>query len=559
MKKIRCAIYTRKSSEDGLEQEFNSLDAQREACAAFITSQKIEGWVLVPDAYDDGGLSGGSLERPGLQRLLADIRSGKVDRIVVYKIDRLTRSLGDFAKIVDVLDDAGGSFVSVTQSFNTATSMGRLTLNMLLSFAQFEREVTAERIRDKIAASKKKGLWMGGNVPLGYEPDGRTLKVKEPDAQVIRTIYDLYQKHGTVREVKTQADKLGLKTALRTLSSGRLKGGTLFSFGHIYHILTNPIYAGRIRHKANVYPGLHPALIEPEHWDALQDQLMGRSVTNRSGKERGQGRGGRKQVSLLIGKLFDETGDRLTPSHTKSSKGHRLRYYVSHRLIRSKGPKDPSGWRLPGPELETLVAKLICKHLSAPAVMANIISDTTTEEIVVIANRLTEITGSKSDERSEMRSQIMPLSQRIQIAPGKIRISISKNHLAAFLDVEHERVSEEHLEIDAAFQHRKRGVETKLVLADAASPRDETLFKNLAKAHRYFDLIRAGKTYAEIAAAEGVSKHRIHKLVDLAFLAPDVVRDVFAGSQPTGLTTEWLLRHAIPALWNEQRDLFRAL
>ena len=221
MKKTRCAIYTRKSSEDGLEQEFNSLDAQREACAAFITSQKIEGWILVPDAYDDGGMSGGTLGRPGLQRLMADIRSGKVDRIVVYKIDRLTRSLGDFAKIVEVLDEAGGSFVSVTQSFNTATSMGRLTLNMLLSFAQFEREVTAERIRDKITASKKKGLWMGGKVPLGYEPDGRTLKVKEPYAQVIRTIYDLYKKHHSVREVKEQADKLCLKTAIRTLSSVR--------------------------------------------------------------------------------------------------------------------------------------------------------------------------------------------------------------------------------------------------------------------------------------------------------------------------------------------------
>ncbi|MEY8099641.1 recombinase family protein [Falsihalocynthiibacter sp. S25ZX9] len=559
MKKTRCAIYTRKLSEDGLEQEFNSLDAQREACAAFITSQKIEGWVLVPDSYDDGGLSGGSLERPGLQRLMVDIRSGKVDRIVVYKIDRLTRSLGDFSKIVDILDGAGGSFVSVTQSFNTATSMGRLTLNMLLSFAQFEREVTAERIRDKITASKKKGLWMGGNVPLGYEPDGRTLQIKEPDAQIIRTIYDLYKKHGTVREVKEQADKLGLKTAIRTLSSGRLKGGTPFSFGHIYYILTNPIYAGRIRHKANVYPGLHMALIEPAHWDALQDQLMGNSATDRSGKERGRGRGGRKQVSLLIGKLNDETGDRLTPSHTKSSKGHRLRYYVSNRLIRSKGPKDPSGWRLPGPELEALVSKLIRKHLSTPAVIANMISDATTEEIASIANRLSEITGSESDEQGEMHGQIMRLIQHIQIAPGKIKVSISANNLAGILDADPERVCEEYLEIEAAFQHRKRGVETKLILAGAASPRDETLLKNIAKAHRYFDLIREEKSYAEIAAIEGVSKHRIQKLVDLAFLAPDVIRDVFAGSQPTGLTTEWLLRHAIPALWDEQRNMFRPL
>jgi site-specific DNA recombinase len=559
MKKIRCAIYTRKSSEDGLEQEFNSLDAQREACAAFVTSQKIEGWVLVPDAFDDGGLSGGTLERPGLQRLMADIRSGKVDRIVVYKIDRLTRSLGDFAKIVEVLDKAGGSFVSVTQSFNTATSMGRLTLNMLLSFAQFEREVTAERIRDKITASKKKGLWMGGNVPLGYEPDGRTLKVKEPDAQIIRTIYELYKEHGTVREVKGQADRLGLKTAIRTLSSGRLKGGTPFSFGHIYYILINPVYAGRIRHKANVYPGQHPQLIEPEYWDALQDQLTGRSVCERLAKERGKARGGRKQVSLLIGKLFDETGDRLTPSHTKSSKGHRLRYYVSNRLIRSKGPKDPSGWRLPGPELETLVARLLHKHLNTPDVTANIVNDPTTEETAAIAKTLAKITGAKADEHNEKGSHLLLLCHRIQIQPGQIKISMSPEDLAEILDVATERVSEECLEIDAAFQYRKRGVETKLILADTANPRDETLFKNIAKAHHYFDLIRAGKTYAEIAASEGVSKHRVYKLVDLAFLAPDVLRDVFAGSQPTGLTTEWLLRHTIPALWDEQRETFRTL
>ena len=230
MKKIRCAIYTRKSSEEGLEQEFNSLDAQREACAAYITSQKAEGWVLLPEYYDDGGISGGTMERPALQRLLKDIDRGAVDQILVYKIDRLTRSLADFSKIVDRLDAADTSFVSITQSFNTATSMGRLTLNMLLSFAQFEREVTAERIRDKIAASKKKGLWMGGNVPLGYEPDGRTLKIKQTDAQIIRTIYHIYKKHENIRATKEEADKLGLKTAIRTLSSGRLKGGHAVQF-----------------------------------------------------------------------------------------------------------------------------------------------------------------------------------------------------------------------------------------------------------------------------------------------------------------------------------------
>ncbi|SEV91525.1 Site-specific DNA recombinase [Cognatiyoonia koreensis] len=240
MKKTRCAIYTRKSSDDGLEQEFNSLDAQREACASYVASQKHEGWVLLPTAYDDGGLSGGSLERPALQRLMQDMRDGHIDQIIVYKIDRLTRSLADFSKIVDVLDAAGASFVSVTQSFNTATSMGRLTLNMLLSFAQFEREVTAERIRDKIAASKRKGLWMGGLVPIGYDADGRTLSINKAEAATVRTLYDLYETHQTVRAVKEHADRLKLTTKCRSGSDGTVRGGGALARGHIHHILTNP-------------------------------------------------------------------------------------------------------------------------------------------------------------------------------------------------------------------------------------------------------------------------------------------------------------------------------
>ncbi|WP_461496350.1 recombinase family protein, partial [Pyruvatibacter sp.] len=330
MSKIRCAIYTRKSSEEGLEQEFNSLDAQREACAAYIASQKHEGWMLLPENYDDGGLSGGSLERPALKRLLEDIAAGKVDQIIVYKIDRLTRSLADFSKIVDVLDAAEASFVSVTQSFNTATSMGRLTLNMLLSFAQFEREVTAERIRDKIAASKRKGLWMGGSVPMGYDPDGRTLTINSNEAPTIRTLYDLYEQYGTVREVKGQADLLGLKSRQRRGSDGSVTGGNPFDRGHIHHILTNPIYAGRIRHREKVFDGQHLAIIDPARWDCIQRQLQ-------DGAAKGRARKTAKQRSLLCGKVFDETGDRLTPSHTKTRKGARLRYYVSHRLIKHSG------------------------------------------------------------------------------------------------------------------------------------------------------------------------------------------------------------------------------
>ncbi len=554
MKKIRCAIYTRKSTEDGLEQDFNSLDAQREACAAYIVSQKNEGWVLVPGAYDDGGLSGGTLERPGLQHLLADIRSGKVDRVIVYKIDRLTRSLADFVKIVDILDDAGASFVSVTQSFNTATSMGRLTLNMLLSFAQFEREVTAERIRDKIAASKKKGLWMGGNVPIGYEPDGRTLKISEPDAQIIRTIYDLYHRHGTVRMTKQEADQQGLRTAVRTLPSGRMKGGARFSFGHIYHILTNPIYAGRIRHKTKVYPGQHAAIINPDIWDQLQEQLKAGAVKPRTGKGQSDVRG-KKQLSLLIGKVFDETGDRLTPSHTKTAKGRRLRYYVSHRLIRSTDKKDPGGWRLPGPALEAVIAELVAGHLSKVENVANIIQDATTDELAGSSERLSQ-PGQNSDARGPDPHTLV---DRVDITPGKITIALCAKAVAVHLSVTPERINSDILVFSSEFQHRKRGVETKIILADAISPRDEVLFKNIARGHRYFATVQAGKTYAEISKVEGVSKDRIQQLIELAFLAPDVIRDVYEGSQPLGLTTGWLLRHAFPTIWHDQREMFRPL
>ena len=554
MKKIRCAIYTRKSSEDGLEQEFNSLDAQREACSAYIASQKIEGWVQVKESYDDGGLSGGTLERPGLQRLMADIRTGKVDQIIVYKIDRLTRSLGDFSKIVDTLDEAGASFVSVTQSFNTATSMGRLTLNMLLSFAQFEREVTAERIRDKIAASKKKGLWMGGNVPLGYEPDGRTLKIKEADAKIIRTIYDLYQRHGNVRLTKAKADMLRLKTAIRKLSSGRLKGGTDFSFGHIYHILTNPVYAGRIRHHKKVYPGQHPPIIEPEVWDLLQEQLQARAVMSRSGKGRNQG-GGKKQVSLLTGKIFDETGDRLTPSHTKTAKGRRLRYYVSHRLIRSSGKNDPGGWRLPGPELESAVAKLVAGNLKAPEVAVNIVPEATTEELAEFSARLSEL--NRNSESPD--TNIFQLIERVDIARGKLSVVLDVDAVAEFLGVIVDRINGDLIALSTEFRHRKRGVETRIILAGDAAPRDETLFRNIARANRYLALIISGLTFTEIGEIEGVTARRIQQLIELSFLAPEVIRDVFEGQQPIGLTTEWLLRHAYPANWKDQREMFRSL
>src|SRR5439155_626449 len=269
----RCAIYTRKSSEEGLEQEFNSLAAQREACEAYIRSQQHEGWVLTRTRYDDGGFSGGNLERPALQQLLADIRTGGIDIVVVYKVDRLTRSLADFARLVEIFDAQDVSFVSVTQRFNTTSSMGRLTLNVLLSFAQLEREVTGERIRDKIAASKKKGMWMGGNVPLGYDASERMLVVNAAEAETVRCIFALYRELGCVRRVKQEADRLGLSTKRSTTAGGIERGGRPFSRGHIYNLLSNPIYIGEIAHKGQLYPGQHPGLIDAYTWAAVRDLI----------------------------------------------------------------------------------------------------------------------------------------------------------------------------------------------------------------------------------------------------------------------------------------------
>jgi site-specific DNA recombinase len=546
MKKIRCAIYTRKSSEDGLEQEFNSLHAQREACAAYIASQKHEGWVMLPDPYDDGGLSGGSLERPALQQLLDDVRSGRVDQIVVYKIDRLTRSLTDFAKIVDVLDAAGASFVSVTQSFNTATSMGRLTLNMLLSFAQFEREVTAERIRDNIAASKRKGLWMGGKVPLGYDPDGRTLKVNETEAKTIRTLYDLYEALGTVRQVKEEADRLGLRSRSRTTADGTTSGGSAFDRGHIHHILTNPIYAGRIRHRGQVYEGQHPAIIAPYRWDAIQKQLQDGAARSRSTASTGR-------TSHLCGKLFDETGDRLTPSHSKTKKGTRLRYYISHRLVTRSGEAHPGAWRLPADDLEQRIADVVRSLISRNGFLHSLMMGQGADAIApASACTAAWLADAKPDA-------LLALVARVDIVPGTMTLKFDSAILAGQIGIDTKCINAEALASRYPFQLRKRGVETRIILAEAPTGQDETLIRNIARAHAWFERIKAGETFAQIAEAEGTSKRRIQDIIDLAFLAPDFVRDALDGRQPTGFTSDWCKTHELPCDWVDQRAFLASL
>jgi site-specific DNA recombinase len=344
----RCAVYTRKSSEEGLEQDFNSLHAQREASEAFIKSQQGEGWKLVKTAYDDGGLSGGNMERPALQRLLEDIRHGLIDVVVVYKVDRLTRSLADFAKMVEVFDAQGVSFVAVTQQFNTTTSMGRLTLNVLLSFAQFEREVTGERIRDKIAASKRKGIWMGGCPSMGYDVCDRRLVINQAEAVTVRQIYQRYLKTGSVPKLKTELDRDGIVSKIRVSRKGNRSGGRSFSRGALYELLSNPVYVGEIRHKRERHPGQHEAILERGLWEKVQRRLLDRAARTSESRTKAS-------PSPLAGKVFDETGE---PLYAQGAvrRGQRYRYNVSRALVRGSKVEGQLGWRVPGPELERAVA-----------------------------------------------------------------------------------------------------------------------------------------------------------------------------------------------------------
>jgi site-specific DNA recombinase len=354
---VKCAIYTRKSSEEGLDQTFNSLEAQREACQAYIVSQKHEGWTMLAKHYDDGGYSGGSMDRPALKALLDDIKAEKINTIIVYKVDRLTRSLADFAKIVEILDERGVSFVSVTQQFNTTSSMGRLTLNVLLSFAQFEREITGERIRDKIAASKRKGIWMGGVVPLGYDPVDRRLVINQNEARQVRSIFRKYLQVRCVTKLKNFLDERNIRSKVRAGRLGKTYGGAPYSRGALYHLLNNRIYIGEIIHRSQFFPGQHEAIVSRRLWIRVANQLKDNNQSNRSAAAC-------STPSLLMGKLFDSSGVRFTPTHTVKN-GMRYRYYTSQTVVKGKGIKPPVA-RFPAQQLETVVISRVHRFLEAP-------------------------------------------------------------------------------------------------------------------------------------------------------------------------------------------------
>ena len=420
-RRLRCAIYTRKSSEEGLEQEFNSLHAQREACEAYIASQKSEGWALVRDQYDDGGISGGTLERPGLKQLLADIEDGLVDVVVVYKIDRLSRSLMDFSKLVEVFDRNGVTFVSVTQSFNTTTSMGRLTLNILLSFAQFEREVTAERIRDKVKASRMKGMWMGGYVPLGYDVQDRKLVVNEQDAGSVRRIFDRFVEVGSATVLARELRREGFRS----------KQGTLIDKGYLYRLLNNRVYRGEALHKGKAYPGEHDAIIDADLW-ARVHAILQESPRKRANNSRAQ------TSALLKGLIFGENGAAMTPTSTK--KGARLyRYYVSMDVIRNRETGEETGpMRLPAGMVEDAVVTEVRRILQTPEVVTQVLAALKRDEGV--ASEADAIAAMH--EFKALWSQLFPAEQariiqllvrRVAVTTAGLEVDIRREGIAGVI------------------------------------------------------------------------------------------------------------------------------
>ncbi len=546
--KIRCAIYTRKSTEEGLDQDFNSLDAQHEACAAYIASQKHEGWKMLSARYDDGGISGGTLERPALQRLMADIDAGRVDMVVVYKIDRLTRSLADFAKLVERLEAANCSFVSVTQAFNTSSSMGRLTLNVLLSFAQFEREVTAERIRDKIAASKKKGLWMGGVPPLGYDPHPdktrRELVVNEAEADLVAQIFKLYETHRCLNAVARETNRLGLRSKRHVFTTGRVQGGN--SRGQIYYLLTNPICLGLIRHKDQTFPGLHPAIIDQGLWDRVQDHLKSASA-----RKRGAPAGQPGSASApLKGKVRDETGDLLTPTHTKR-RGKPLRYYISNRLI--SGGTDPTAWRLPARAFEEVVVQTISDHLQDHADRHAVLSqcDATTSGAAskVIGNLAERITSEGTQMASSFTSSVV-------IGYGRLQITLDSAALAQAAKLKADDLHTSLWSIDVPFTCKRRGVETKIIAGNRIAAPDKFLIRALRNAHSWAETLRSGIPLRQLALRERHSERYIARVISMISLSPKIQSAILNGTQPVELSLEHMVRRHIPLDWAQQETHF---
>jgi DNA invertase Pin-like site-specific DNA recombinase len=513
---IRCAIYTRKSSDEGLDQSFNSLDAQREAGEAYVKSQASEGWTAVATHYDDGGFSGGSMDRPGLRKLLDDIEAGQIDVVVVYKIDRLTRSLSDFSRIVEVFEKADTSFVSVTQSFNTTNSMGRLMLNVLLSFAQFEREVTGERIRDKIAASKAKGMWMGGLAPLGYDipaPGSRMLRVNKTEAATVRNIFARYLELGSVHALQRKLAEHGVLSKRRVTAAGKVTGGEPFSRGALFHLLRNRIYLGQIVHRQVAHPGEHLAIVDEEVFARVQAMLDGNSRRRRAAADH------RIVKAPLTGKLFDASGEPMTPSFSRGKSGRAYRYYVSASLQQGATASDKYGVRrLSAPAIERVLSEAVDrwlgpqKHRLLPVRSVHLVDDGLVVEIS--ARRSAELVlrlGSGEVILHQTRTSIViQLPLALPLRGGRPLVAAGAKRVAA---------------------------------------PDPTLIAALRKAHRIAARERGMPT---VQTAPESPYER--KILRLAFLAPDLQRDIIAGLHPPELNLEQFMTTDVPFAWAEQRN-----
>jgi DNA invertase Pin-like site-specific DNA recombinase len=551
----RCAIYTRKSTAEGLEQDFNSLDAQREACAAYILSQKHEGWAELGDRYDDGGFSGGSMERPGLRRLLEDAKAGRIDVIVVYKVDRLTRSLADFAKMVDLFDGAEVSFVSVTQAFNTTSSMGRLTLNVLLSFAQFEREVTAERIRDKVAASKRKGMWMGGAVPMGYDVKEKALVINQIEAEATRTIFVEYLASGSVCALSKRLDEPGVVSKRRTDRHGRVTGGKAFSRGALYNILRNPIYIGKVRHKNELYDGLHEAIIDDVTWEQVQMMLSANG-----GKKIATSR--RSARRPLDGLLHDSLGRPMRTSYACKSvirdgttRIQRYFYYTSQRRGSSDADKVE---RLPASEIERLVLNSLKGHLNDKAwlmdqIAAAAVADAPVAAILSAADAMQKhLAADVANIQSDAMNRAI---DRIDACRDRLHIQI---RLDALLEKEAE-CDRIFARFETPFQKRQNGRAKPILIAPKDAPQpDENLIALVADARRWAGELLDGSVASirDIDNREGLRSGTVSRILALAWLAPDISTAVLEGRQPSQLSAKKLRRLPdLPLDWRKQREI----
>jgi site-specific DNA recombinase len=546
--KIRCAVYTRKSSEEGLDQSFNSLHAQREACEAYVLSQKHEGWEVVPGAYDDGGFSGGNMERPGLKKLLTDISAGLIDTIVVYKVDRLTRSLADFAKIVESFDKKGVSFVSVTQQFNTTSSMGRLTLNVLLSFAQFEREVTGERIRDKVAASKKKGMWMGGFVPLGYDNVNHQLVINPLEAEIVRGIFLRYLDLRSVTILQEELRDQGVRSKQRTTADGRQLGGAVLSRGTVYHLLSNPVYIGKTLHKGVLHPGKHEPILDLDLWNRAVDLLKHNRVNRKRTRNVPSGR-------VLLGLLKTPSGNMYTPTH--SSKGGRRYFYYTLRASDTNAANRILR-QLPATEIEDLTVEALRRFFADTAGLANHFGTLNIQEMQALSaaakDRVLILSSVTLKEKNEL---IRRLICDVVVDDNLIQIRLSRRAIQNELLGDHcGQLEDLPIVLKEHFHVARRGSEARLILSDGRGTHEEpipSLIGAIVQARTWAGWVISGKvvTLGELARKAGRSRQYTTRILRLASLSPELVDLIMRGDHPSALTVPQLTAK-FPLQWERQ-------